>query len=145
MQQYKVEHNKVNFILPAFTRKVKSQIDDVNEKISDMEISLDDRIEAMQDFLRNIIGEETLSKVLGSEDPDEVDLNDLNILYLKVTKEYDKPVQKFNKPVLDAETKKMLQEVTAVANSIKTVNSIPSANTSRPGSCTSATGQWVTR
>lgn len=120
--QYKVEHNKVNCILPVFTREVKRKMDDVNEQISNKEMPLDDRINAMYGFLEETIGEEALSKVLGSNDLDDIDLNDVNILYLKVAKEYDRPVMEFNKPVLDADTKRMLQEVTNAAKSMNLVN-----------------------
>lgn len=120
--QYKVEHNKVNCILPVFTRQIKREMDGVNEKISDSEIPLDDRINAMYGFLEGTIGEETLSRALGSNDFDEIDLNDVNILYLKVAREYDRPVTEFNRPVLDVDTRKMLQEVTNAAKSMSLVN-----------------------
>lgn len=120
--QYKVEHNKVNCILPTFTREVKRKMDAVNEQISNTDMPLDDRIDTMYGFLEEVIGEEALSRALGSNDLDEIDLNDVNILYLKVAKEYDRPVMEFNKPVLDADTKRMLQEVTNAAKSMNLVN-----------------------
>lgn len=120
--QYRVEHNKVNCILPVFTKKIKREIDETNEQLSNAEVPLDDRVDAMYGFLKGIIGEESLSKALGNDDLDEIDLNDVSILYLKVTKEYDRPVTEFNRPVLDAETKKMLKEVADAAKSMSLVN-----------------------
>lgn len=119
--QYTVNHNGTNCILPAFTRTIKKKVDEVNEKLADAEIPLDNRVDAMHGFLSETLGEETFAKVLGSADMDEVDLNDMNILYLKIAKEYDRPVTEFNKPELDANTKKILQEITGAAKSVDTI------------------------
>lgn len=120
--QYKVNHNGVNCILPVFTRGIKKKIDETNEKLSNVEISIDDRIDSMYEFLKEAVGEENLNKALGSDDLDEIDLNDLNILYLKITKEYDKPLTDFNKPEIDAETKKLFQEVNSLAKNMESVS-----------------------
>lgn len=120
--QYKVNHNGVNCILPVFTRGIKKKIDETNEKLSNVEILIDDRIDSMYEFLKETVGEENLNKALGSEDLDEIDLNDLNILYLKITKEYDKPLTDFNKPEIDAETKKLFQEVNGLAKNMESVS-----------------------
>lgn len=120
--QYKVNHTGVNCILPVFTRGIKKKIDETNEKLSNVEISIDDRIDSMYEFLKEAVGEENLNKALGSDDLDEIDLNDLNILYLKITKEYDKPLTDFNKPVIDAEAKKLFQEVNSLAKNMESVS-----------------------
>lgn len=120
--QYKVNHNGVNCILPVFTRGIKKKIDETNEKLSNVEILIDDRIDSMYEFLKEAVGEENLNKALGSDDLDEIDLNDLNILYLKITKEYDKPLTDFNKPEIDAETKKLFQEVNSLAKNMESVS-----------------------
>lgn len=120
--QYKVNHNGVNCILPVFTRGIKKKIDAVNEKLSNVEILIDDRIDSMYEFLKETVGEENLNKALGSEDLDEIDLNDLNILYLKITKEYDKPLTDFSKPEIDVETKKLFQEVNSLAKNMESVS-----------------------
>lgn len=118
--EYKVEHNGVTGVLPAFTRGVRRNIDEVNKKISDETVSLDARTEALYEFLEDSIGEESLTKMLGSNDLDDIDLNDMNILFLKITKAYDKPVTDFNKPILDADTKKILHEIAGAARSVDT-------------------------
>lgn len=119
--EYKVNHNGVNCILPVFTLGIKRRVDTVNEKISDASVPLDDRVSAMHEFLTDTIGAEALAKALGSTGMDEVDLNDMNILYLKITKEYDRPVVDFNKPELDANTRKMLQELNTAASSVSSI------------------------
>lgn len=120
--QYKVNHNGVNCILPVFTRGIKKKIDAVNEKLSNVEILIDDRIDSMYEFLKETVGEENLDKALDSDDLDEIDLNDLNILYLKITKEYDKPLTDFRKPEIDVETKKLFQEVNSLAKNMESVS-----------------------
>ena len=119
--QYSVVHNGVTCLLPEFTRRVKKKIDEVNEKISNVTIPLDTRIDTMYAFLQESVGEENLAKALGSEDLDEVDMNDVNILYLKIVKEYDRPLEEFNRPEMSAESKKALQDLDKAAKNIATI------------------------
>lgn len=122
--QYKVEHNGSSCILPAFTRNVKKRVDGVNERLADTGIPLDDRVSSLHEFLTETVGEETLTRMLGSADMDEIDLNDMNILYLKIAKEYDRPVADYNKPELDANTKKILQDIAGAAKSVESIQRV---------------------
>ncbi len=122
--QYKVNHNGVNAVLPSFSLGVKKRIDETTEKIADSETGIDMKVEGLYDFLKEAIGDETLEKMLGTNDIEAIDLNDLNILYMKITKEYEKPVNEFKKPVLDNETRKMFQDISNVAKSIDNINAV---------------------
>ncbi len=122
--QYKVEHNGTSCILPAFTRNIKKKVDEVNTRLSNTDIALDDRVNSLHEFLTDTVGEETLTKVLGSADMDEIDLNDMNILYLKIAKEYDRPVADYNKPEFDANTKKILQDIAGAAKSVESIQRV---------------------
>lgn len=122
--QYSVNHNGVTCMLPTYTRSVKKKIDSVNDQLSKTEIPLDARLDAEYAFLLEMVGEETLSKVLGSDDLDEIDLNDMSILYLKITKEYDRPVEEYNRPEMPAEVKKALQDIDKVAKNVTTIQSM---------------------
>lgn len=122
--QYKVEHNGSSCILPAFTRNVKKRVDGVNERLADTGIPLDDCVSSLHEFLTETVGEETLTRMLGSADMDEIDLNDMNILYLKIAKEYDRPVADYNKPEFDANTKKILQDIAGAAKSVESIQRV---------------------
>lgn len=122
--QYTVKHNGINCVLPTFTRSIKKRIDEMNAKLADADVSLDDRVDALHEFLTDTVGEEALTKMLGSADMDEVDLNDMNILYLKIAREYDRPVEDFNRPEFDANTKKILQEITGAAKSVESIQRV---------------------
>lgn len=124
MQKYTVSHNSTICNLPAFTRGIKKRMDEVNILISDTGQPLDNRVEVLYGFLDATIETDVLNKALGGDDIDEIDLNDMNILYLKISREYDKPVNEFNKPSMDSDTKKMLQDVAAVAKNVETINRI---------------------
>lgn len=121
MEKYTVNHNGTSCSLPTFTRVIKRKLDDVNVKISDTEITLDARIDAMYVFLSETLGEDALVKALGGADLDEIDLNDLNILYLKVAKEYDRPVSDFNSLDIDSKAKKMIQEIASMAKNVESI------------------------
>ena len=119
--QYTVTYNGATCQLPKLTKNVKKKIEETNQKISNMQIPLDNRMDAMYGFLLESVGEEYLTRALGSADLDEVDMNDVNILYLKITKEYDRPLVEFNRPEMDSESKKVLQDLDKAAKNITVI------------------------
>lgn len=122
--QYAVKHNGAAYILPVFTRGMKKKIDEVNEKIANPESPVDDRVDALYGFVADVLGEENVAKALGTTDPDEMDLNELNILYIRITREYDRPVREANKPELDADTRKALAEIGSLAKNAESIQRV---------------------
>ena len=84
---------------------------------------MDDRVDALYGFVVDVLGEENVAKALGTTDPDEMDLNELNILYIRITREYDRPVREANKE-LDADTRKALAEVSALAKNAESIQRV---------------------
>ena len=119
--QYTVSHNGITCVLPVFTRKIKKRIDDLNDQLCNEEIQLDTKLDSMHSFLVDVAGEENTAKALGSEDMDEIDLNDMNIFYLKIAKEYDRPVEEFNRPEMSSDAKKALQDLDKAAKNMLTI------------------------
>lgn len=126
--QYAVKHNRATYILPVFTRGMKKKIDEVNEKIANPESPVDDRVDALYGFVADVLGEENVAKALGTTDPDEMDLNELNILYIRITREYDRPVREANKPELDADTRKALAEIGSLAKNAESIQRVMAMN-----------------
>ena len=118
--QYAVKHNGATYILPVFTRGMKKKIDEVNERITNPESPVD----ALYGFVADVLGEENAAKALGTTDPDEMDLNELNILYIRITREYDRPVREANKPELDADTRKALAEIGSLAKNAESIQRV---------------------
>lgn len=119
--QYTVIHNGATYQLPVFTRKIKRSVDEVNDQIMNEDLPLDTRVDALHEFLREIIGDENLEKALGSADLDEVDLNEMNVLYLKITREYDRPVVEFKRPEIDPTARKALAELDRAAKNVTAI------------------------
>ncbi len=113
-----------NIHSPVFTRGMKKKIDEVNEKIANPESPVDDRVDALYGFVADVLGEENVAKALGTTDPDEMDLNELNILYIRITREYDRPVREANKPELDADTRKALAEIGSLAKNAESIQRV---------------------
>ena len=103
---------------------MKKKIDEVNEKIANPESPVDDRVDALYGFVADVLGEENVAKALGTTDPDEMDLNELNILYIRITREYDRPVREANKPELDADTRKALAEIGSLAKNAESIQRV---------------------
>lgn len=133
--KYTVNHNGVTCVLPAFTRSVKRKMDEVNARISDEGATLDDWLDAMHAYLTETVGEENLARMLGSSSADEIDLNDMYLLYIRIAKAYDKPVEDATKPELDPATKKILQEIAGAARNVDYIQRAakpPAANPAMP-------------
>ena len=122
--KYTVKHNGATYDLPVFTRGMKKKIDEVNEKITNPESPVDDRVDALYGFVADVLGEENVAKALGTTDPDKMDLNELNILYIRITREYDRPVREANKPELDADTRKALAEIGSLAKNAESIQRV---------------------
>lgn len=127
--QYSVNHNGVTCVLPAFTRSVKRKMDEVNARISDEGATLDDRLDTMHAYLTETVGEENLARMLGSSSADEIDLNDMYLLHIKIAKAYDKPMEDFSRPELDPATKKILQDLAGAAKNVDYIQRTASAGT----------------
>lgn len=133
--QYTVEYNGVKCILPTFTRSVKRKMDEVNRRISDENATIDSRIDTMHEYLTGAVGEENLARMLGSSSPDEIDLNDMYLLHIRIAKAYDKPVEDATKPELDPATKKILQDLAGAAKNVDYIQRAakpPAANPAMP-------------
>lgn len=122
--EYEIKYEGTTCTLPSFTRGVKRNIDKVSQQIQNTEIDLDTRIEALYGFVKECTGAKQLEKMLGTTDMDEMDLNEINILYLKIVSAYDEPIKEYNKPVLDKETRKVFEEIEKVVRNMDSINQI---------------------
>lgn len=92
---YTIIHNRKSYDLPKKTISVMDEIDRCL-KIDSSGLSLRDRFDQLRLFLVNILGEDNVVEILGSNDLDEIDLSDITITFKKVVDAYEKPVNDYN-------------------------------------------------
>lgn len=92
---YTIIHNRKSYDLPKKTISVMDEIDRCL-KIDSSGLSLRDRFDQLRLFLVNILGENNVVEILGSNDLDEIDLSDITITFKKVVDAYEKPVNDYN-------------------------------------------------
>lgn len=90
--EYYVELNGRTYTLPRYTNSVRSKI----ERIAADDVS--DKLDAGKkfinkyQFIKEQIGEEAAQEIFGTDNIDEMDLNDITISYVRILRAYDRSV-----------------------------------------------------
>ena len=79
--------------LPDYTVDIAEKIESVM-LYADTKARFRDKIKKMYDFLANLLGKETVVEQFGKFET--CDPNDINLLFLKITDAYNRPVSDYN-------------------------------------------------
>lgn len=90
--EYYAELNGRTYTLPRYTNSVRSKIDRIAaDDVSD-KVDAGKKFVNKYQFIRELIGEEAAKEVFGTDNIDEMDLNDITISYVRILHAYDKSV-----------------------------------------------------
>jgi hypothetical protein len=89
---YTVEMNGNVIELPKYTISVMEKIEQVENK-TNSSASTKTKLQGLYEFSCNLVGKEKVEEVIGKFE--EADPNDINILYLSIVREYNKPLNDF--------------------------------------------------
>ena len=102
---------------------------DIAEKIERQEIvnsgtsKFKDKCKSMQTTICSIIGEDKVSETIGAFN--ETDPNLINIMYLELMKDYNKPIEKFNQNKLtDSLQNSGVEDITNLLNSLQNIDKL---------------------
>ncbi|MCM1258798.1 MAG: hypothetical protein NC307_13215 [Roseburia sp.] len=99
MEYYAVLNDRT-YTLPRYTNSIRSKIDRIAaDDISD-KLDTGKKFESKYQFIKGLIGEESAMEVFGTDNMEEIDLNDITISYVRILHAYDKTVSE-----LDQESK----------------------------------------
>ena len=87
---YQVEFNGDVFTLPKYNLKIAEQLEKP-------ELHFKEKCKGMYELVCTLLGQENCEKALGKFN--NVDPNELNILYLSIIKTYNKPLNNFNQSI----------------------------------------------
>ena len=104
---YTIEINNNVLELPKYTISVMEKIEQV-EKNTNSSASTKSKLQGLYNFLCDLIGKDDVENAVGKFE--EADPNDINIAYLSVVREY-------NKPLNDFEMKQGLEQINELNNS----------------------------
>lgn len=105
---YTIEMNGNVLELPKYTISVMEKIEQVEKKTNSASGSMKSKLQGLYNFLCDLIGTDDVENAIGKfEDSDP---NEINIAYLSVIREY-------NRPLSDFEIKQGLEQINELNNS----------------------------
>lgn len=91
---YQVEFNGDVYTLPKYNLKIAEQLEKQEAFNSKTELGFKEKCRKMYELVCDLLGQENCEKALGKFN--NVDPNELNILYLSIVQVYNKPLTSFN-------------------------------------------------
>lgn len=91
--QYTLIFNDVAYDLPKFTKSTRKEIEKLNSNNASTSIDLDKKIKDMYLFIKDKIGEENTHEIFGTDDLEEIDINEVNLCYIAICEGYDRPMK----------------------------------------------------
>jgi hypothetical protein len=104
---YSIEMNGTLIELPKYTISVMEKIEQL-EKSSNSSASAKSKLQTMYNFLCDLVGKDKIVEVIGKFN--DADSNNINITYLSIVREY-------NKPLNDYEMSEGLEQIKELNNS----------------------------
>jgi hypothetical protein len=104
---YSIEMNGTLIELPKYTISVMEKIEQL-EKSSNSSASAKSKLQTMYNFLCDLVGKDKIEEVIGKFN--DADPNNINITYLSIVREY-------NKPLNDYEMSEGLEQIKELNNS----------------------------
>lgn len=104
---YSIEINGNVIELPKYTISVMEKIEQL-EKSSNSSASAKSKLQTMYNFLCDLVGKDKIEEVIGKFN--DADPNNINITYLSIVREY-------NKPLNDYEMSEGLEQIKELNNS----------------------------
>lgn len=92
---YTVILNGQSYDLPKKTMAVWSELDKILKIDEIKNLSLRDKYKKVYDFIGNLLGHENMSEIFGSNNLDEIDLNELALAIKKIKEAYEEPLKNY--------------------------------------------------
>lgn len=116
---YTLITNNGAYQLPKLTLDIREKIEGLNKKIANTNIPLAERIKAQHDFIVETIGADSAKEILETDNVNDMDINELCILYINICKSYDKPVNDANKPEINPADRELVLEFLKNSDNVK--------------------------
>lgn len=123
---YIVEFYGNEIELPKYSLEITDKVEKVESTIARLS-TVREQIKTVYKFLEDLLGKETVKTLLGSFA--SCDPNDINILYLKIVKCYNKPIENFQTESIKSDIDETgVNELIPLLEALKQANVLPTKN-----------------
>ncbi len=127
MALYTLMFKNRTYEIPKYSIAVRKKMDRIDADNMNQNIDQEQKYRNMYEFIKEMVGEENAVDMYGTNDFDQVDLNDITISYLGVCSAYDKPVNDERKKSsamnsVSEEDKKLITEIIRNAGSLQNLS-----------------------
>ena len=92
--QYTVIFNRKSYDLPKKTMAIWEDLDSIF-KLDSTNLPNREKYKKMIEFIAKLVGQEAIEEIFGTEDLDEMDLNDIALAIFKVRDAYENPLANY--------------------------------------------------
>ena len=92
--QYTVIFNRKSYDLPKKTMAIWEDLDSIF-KLDSTNLPNREKYKKMIEFIAKLVGQEAIEEIFGTEELDEMDLNDITLAIFKVRDAYENPLANY--------------------------------------------------
>lgn len=118
-----IASNGQSYDLPAKTIAVMDSLNNIL-KIDQTDLGLKQKYQKILEFAVNVLGDEAVKEILGSDKVNEIDVGELELIILKIKAAYDKPIEEYRTEQLENSLEGIpTEKLVALTKAVNTINS----------------------
>lgn len=118
-----IASNGQSYDLPAKTIGVMDSLNNIL-KIDQTDLGLKQKYQKILEFAVNVLGNEAVNEILGSDKVNDIDVGELELIILKIKAAYDKPIEEYRAEQLENSLEGIpTEKLVALTKAVNTINS----------------------
>ena len=118
-----IASNGQSYDLPAKTIAVMDSLNNIL-KIDQTDLGLKQKYQKILEFAVNVLGDEAVKEILGSDKVNDIDVGELELIILKIKAAYDKPIEEYRAEQLENSLEGIpTEKLAALTKAVNTINS----------------------
>ena len=118
-----ITSNGQSYDLPTKTIAVMDSLNNIL-KIDQTDLGLRQKYQKILEFAVNVLGDEAVKEILGSDKVNDIDVGELELIILKIKAAYDKPIEEYRAEQLENSLEGIpTEKLVALTKAVNTINS----------------------
>ena len=118
-----IASNGQSYDLPAKTIAVMDSLNNIL-KIDQTDLGLKQKYQKILEFAVNVLGDEAVKEILGSDKVNDIDVGELELIILKIKAAYDKPIEEYRTEQLENSLEGIpTEKLVALTKAVNTISS----------------------
>lgn len=118
-----IASNGQSYDLPTKTIGVMDSLNNIL-KIDQTDLGLKQKYQKILEFAVNVLGDEAVKEILGSNKVNDIDVGELELIILKIKAAYDKPIEEYRSEQLENSLEGIpTEKLVALTKAVNTINS----------------------